>query len=424
MNYSDIKRFIVNICFSLLLLLGVSCKSQRGLLINVNEHGVIPVKKNSETDEEKNVRYLKIKELFQYAITNASNLYFPKGLYDVGNRNFPFRTPESDTTDNLLDCRNIIIYGEKGSILKTSSVFGADVLQLNRVKNITFRNFEITATLQSYEKSGSNGISITNGFDNITLENIYIHDLPGVDKNTWIDGGKGLTVQRDSSSNAFMGSLTAKNIRVENSAYGFRMDTNHVSAILEQSNTIKIDLDMIVSKAFQGFSIEFGKATANISPEVKLNIKAAVQLNNCQQYVRFARVIGGDFDFRVFRTESYEQVMRDNQNNRWSRAHDGVFAFLSNYTKNARVSIVGEVGEVDDKIWIGAVGSIVEPFNLKNRTENNFFNFDITGLSKNEDIRVIKWAGESLHHNNIIISKQTTKKLPPDFLSNNNRIWR
>ena len=419
MHYKSIFTFYI-LLFTILL--ETNCNAQALLSINVSHKEIYPIK-GTETDEQKYERWSKIKTLFHYARNNKINLFFPTGVYDVGNRNFPFRTNDDVETDELLDCGNIIIYGEGGTVFKTSSVYGADVLQLNKVKNITFKNLEITAELQKYEKSGSNGISLTNGFDNITLENINIYNLPGVDKETWVDGSKGLTIQSDIGSKGYMGSLMAKNIRVENVAYGFRMDTGHVSDILKNHKTIKIDLEMTVKKAFQGFSIEFGKSLNNISREIELDINAKINLANCQQYIRFARVIGGNYEFKLDNSQTYKQSLKDNNNKNWVKSHDGVFGFLSYYTKNAKVYISGKVGEVDNKIWIGAVGSIVEPYNLKNRTENNIFNFDIDGKAKSDDIRIISFKGESLHNNEITLSKKTTKKIPKEFYSNSNILF-
>lgn len=198
------------------------------------------------------------------------------------------------------------------------------------------------------------------------------------------------------------------------------MDTGYVSDFLDKYKTINLDLDLNVEKAWQGISIEFGKATKNIIKDSKLGIKIKAELKNCQQYVRFARVIGGNYTFYLVRTQSYDQVMRDNNNKLWVKESDGVFGFLSYYTKSANVVMTGDVGEVDNKIWIGAVGSITEAFNLRNRTEHNTLNFDITGSSKKEDIKIISWQGESLHYNQINVSKRTTKKIPADFLKNNN----
>lgn len=417
------KKVSVRSVFIFLSLLAFSffhAQKKKARFINVNTKGILPTISASETDEQKHARYTQILDLFNYARKNKINMFFPAGTYDVGARNFPFRTLESIKTDQLLDGGNIVVYGEKGTVFKTTSNDGADVLQLNKIKNITFRNLDITATLLAFNKSGSNGISITNGFDNITLENIHIYNLPGTAQGTWIDGAKALTIQADVGSTSYMGSVTAKNISAENVGYGFRMDTGHVSDVMKNFKTIKIDIDMSVKKAFQGFSLEFGKSLNDIPPNDKLNIKINAKLIDCQQYVRFARLIGGSYNFIFENTQPYDQKSVDYAGNKWLQESDGIFGFLSYYTKNAKVTINGNVGDVDNKIWIGAVGSIVEPYNLGNRTERNIFNFNIEGVARNEEIRIIEYDGESLNNNIINITTKTAKEIPEKLRRNNN----
>ena len=165
-----------------LMFFHLSCKSQSYTTINVIDAGVFPQYNKNETSQEKSLRFEKIDKLFRYAIKHKVNLFFPAGIYDIGNHNFPFRTPNSAYAvkrSSLLDCGNITIKGGKGTVFKSSSLYGADVLQLNQIKNIRFKNLEITATVKDLSRSGSNGISITNGFDNIILEDIYIRFTRG-----------------------------------------------------------------------------------------------------------------------------------------------------------------------------------------------------------------------------------------------------
>ena len=127
------------------------------------------------------------------------------------------------------------------------------------------------------------------------------------------------------------------------------------------------------------------------------NIRVNADLTDCQQYVNFVRVIGGTYNFTFHRNQTYAQVLRDSKNNLWSSSDGRVLGFLSGYTKNAVISIKGNVGEVDNKMWIGVARSIDEPFNLKNRTENNLIDLDIDGVSKLDDIRIISYKGESIN---------------------------
>ncbi len=398
-------------------------KADNNSVINVQKFGVYGRINPSENATVKYDRWLKLKTAFEYCIKTKSDLYFPKGIYDVGERNFPFR--EDDLNSNVLrDCNGITIFGAgRGTLLMTSSSRGADVLQLNMLKNLTIKNFDITAELSSEIESGSNGVSITNGYDNINLENLYIYNLPGIDRIGYIDGGKGLTMQFSANRKTIKGGFKATNITVDNCAYGFRFDAAHVSDLLREHMNIVIN-NLIVNKAYQGFSMDFGEASENIRVNSELNVDVSASLSNCQQFVRFSRVIGGVYNFEVHKTGNKKETLKDNKNKVWKKDDTRLFGFLSNYSKNTTVSIIGDVGEVDEKIWIGAVGSIDEPFNLKNRTENNLFTFDISGNSTNTDVKIIKYKGESIHNSEINVSKRTINisNIPQEFKINNNKL--
>ena len=375
--------------------------------INVQQFQVFPMKNLNETDALKYDRWLKIKNAFDYCIDKGFDLYFPKGVYDVGARNFPFQNV-GVLTGVLKDCKGITIAGDgRGTLLKTSSELGADVLQLNLVKNLTIKNFDITAELFSTKRSGSNGISITNGFDNINLDNIFIYDLPSIDKGNYIDGGKGLTLQFDPNIKSVKGRLTATNIKVNNCAYGFRFDAASVSDLLKENINIKIQME--AERAFQGFSMSFGAPTENVKTDSKLIMDVDAVLINCQQYISFSRVVGGNYKFTVDKTISNSNINKDKNNKIWYKGDQLFFAFLSNYSKDTNTSIKGNVGNVDTKIWMGAVGSIIEPFNLKNKTENNNFNFDIGGKSSDEDFKLIEYQNNSINNSKIIFSPRTLK---------------
>lgn len=392
--------------------------------INVRDHGVMPSSRDLESEKEKYERWCRINEVFRYSINYGLNLYFPKGIYDVGDRNFPFRVDEGKSTNDLLDCNGIVIYGERGTIFKTSSKSGADVLQLNMVKNISFKNLEITATTEPGSAAGSNGISITNGFDNIVLENIDIYDLPGVDKGYWIDGGKGLTIQSSQNSDVYKGSVIAKDILVRNCAYGFRVDTNHISDMFKFYKTFKLDLNIKVIKAYQGISIEFGPSKKNLPANALLDLKVNANLLDCQQYVNLNRVIGGEFKCVCSRSESYDSVLKNKNNDIWSSKDGRVFGFLAGYAKRTKVYITGDVGLVDNKFVLGVIGEIIEPYNLKNVTEDNFFDFDLAGLSKtSQDVRIVSYDGKSLNNNIIRMSRRTAKIVPPEIFEKNEFHW-
>ena len=372
-------------------------------IISIVDYGVDGVEHKNESQNDKYNRYVKIKKAFEVAVETKRDLLFPKGVYDVGNRNFPFRTGEDVLGDELLDCKGITIYGEKGTIFKTTSDYGADVIQLNKVKNLTIKNLEITAVLKNFTKAGSNGISITNGFDNIYLENISIYNLPGVALECDVDGSKGFTIQTSKNNKAFKGKIVAKKIEVKNCAYGFRFDALSISDMLDFEKTMSLDLEIKVKNAFQGISLEFGEATKPLSRKNSaMRIKVNAVLDNCQQYARFSRVFGGVYNI---------STSKSNANYRYDNTNDKRrFGIVANYIKNASVNIKGNVGTVDTKFLIGAVGSIVEPYGLGNKTENTLFSIDLLGVSTKSDFTLIEYNGESIHNSKINITEKSMTK--------------
>ena len=94
---------------------------------------------------------------WNYAYPIGANLYFPSGTYVVaGERSFPFNQG-SGTITSLLDCNNMTIFGDgPSSILKTVSINGADVLQLNGLKNFHVRDLQVQSVVTG-TAAGSNG---------------------------------------------------------------------------------------------------------------------------------------------------------------------------------------------------------------------------------------------------------------------------
>lgn len=398
----EIIKILFLMFFYLLLIKNVEGKNFGVDFINVENFGVKPVLNPNETQKEKYNRWLNIQFAFDYCIKNGFNLYFPSGIYDVGIRNFPFRSSQIQSK-TLLDCKSIIIYGSgKSTIFMTNSNDGADVLQLNNLKNLTIKDISITAKLLSKNKSGSNGISITNGFDNINLENIFIYDLPGVDKNTYIDGGKGVTIQISKGNLSPKGVVNVKNVNVKNSAYGFKMDANQ-SDILNYSTTIKINISMTVENAYQGYSVTFAAPYMRFDNLAKLNITSVMKLINCQQYVRMSRVVGGKYNFILEKSQSYKT-------HNWMKKDLLSFALLGNYVKHVNLSIKGNVGKVDNKLMLGTIGSITEPFGIGNFTDNSVINFDVAGRSMNSEFYLIQYLGKSIQNSIINISNSNLDK--------------
>jgi hypothetical protein len=229
-------------------------------------------------DSAKN--YAAFVEIEAMCRANRWNLYCPGNVtaYDIGNNNFPFRNTVNTA---LRDYGGIRVYGDGAdTILKTTSNDGADVLQLNAVENLTIERLKVTAILTGTSGAGSNGISITNGGRNIHLD-VIAEDLPYVDKTSYLDGGKAISIQPSSSTNPLeniTGRVIARRV-----GYGFGMDIVNDARI---NNPIKgIDIYVYCDTAYRGVVLS-GTANNSAVPSNGLSWGVTVRGTtiNCQQH--------------------------------------------------------------------------------------------------------------------------------------------
>lgn len=316
---------------------------------------------------------------FIAGVATGKAVYFPAGVYNVVNKNFPKQA----------DFGGIVIYGDgRKSILKTTSVTGADVLQLNVVANVTFRDLAITATLTGLLGAGSNGISMTNGCQNISLFNIHCFDLPYVDQGTFGDGGKAFTLQT-----GILTTRANKNIKIVscsavNCLYGYGMDAPFDHAA-NSSYFQGIDIDIFTERCYRGIVlslagpvIAIGTAGATISHKIRHTSL------NCQQDVVLGRAWGVQYDGVILKSEP-------------SNAHDG---WLTNDTKVLPMDIISarlcqikanvRVTDVDSILRTGG-GTFSDPgANYTGRTQQ--CQFEITAdysIVRNAEIEIVNAGG-------------------------------
>lgn len=240
----------------------------------------------------------KISAIESFVFSNQWNAYFPAGTYDVGNNNFPFRNTVNTA---LKDYGGVVIYGDgTETVFQTTSNDGADVLQLNAVQNIRFKDIKVTAVLTDTIGAGSNGISLTNGGKNIELD-VVCENLPYVDATSYLDGGKALTIQPGTSTNG-LENIKA-NIVARNVGYGFGMDINNDALI---NAPIKgVDVKIFCDGAYRGVSLS---GTANSSTVPSSGLEWGVRVRgttvNCQKHYISDRAWGADVALSVMNTQS------------------------------------------------------------------------------------------------------------------------
>lgn len=286
-------------------------------------------------------------EAFRWCVANVRNLWLPSGIdYTMqSDRNYPIR---NTTQPTLMDCKNITVFGDGWStLLKTHSVGGADVLQLNCLKNIHFRNLAITSTQSGFDGAGSNGISITDGWENITVKNVLIFKLPYIDKGVGADGGKGVTFQSDGTSNpcgfADIDVMTVE--CVQGVGYEYKP-----SQFLTKGPDVRIRLT--AHKCYAALTIGGPPAEGSIPVGASMGLTADVVSRNCQHDMFIARGYGFKANIRVESTEAAYNKIRRPDGVRWLTGDGLCYGLKINMMQSAFIDVTGWKGACDSLYYI------------------------------------------------------------------------
>jgi hypothetical protein len=364
--------------------------------VSVKDFGV----KGDGTDE-----YVNIKKAWDYCILKGKNLYFPAGVYSCGANNFPFKNPAFPAT-TLLDCGNITILGDgPATVLKTVSPAGADVLNLNFVKNLHFRNFLISADLTAFAGSGSNGISIVGAFDNLTFDGIICRNLAYVDKAAYLDGGKAFTIQPGTPT-ADCGTVKARIIAI-GCVYGAGLEVDLVNWGAKKH---AIDIDIVAENCYQGVIFSAGASSGALTNGMTMGYRVRAQLVNCQRSVVIARAHGVNIEAAIVTTLSAAARRLNPSGIAWNSVDSTVDGFTCTYAKNSRVSITGDVGGCDYKLQIG--GATAGSSGIGGATEYCDFYFDLGGTSTTADFNLIDSGGNTLKNSRLYASSTTLTTIP------------
>lgn len=350
---------------------------------------------------------------WNYAYPIGANLYFPAGTYLVsGERSYPFGQG-SGTITSLLECNNMTIYGDgPSSILKTSSVNGADVLQLNGLKNFHARNLQILSVV-SGSTSGSNGISITGGFDNLTFDNIWMKNLAYVDRTTYIDGGKAFTIQPPSEANPIlMGSIKATNLFADGCVYGAGYEPDNDLALIQP---VSIDIDIVVSNSRQGMVFSSGSATSTLAANSVSGVRIRMQSINNMQDVVVSRCFGIDVDCQIVQTKTAAQLLLSYQGTAWTAADTtaSVIGAIIQYAKNSKISVYGNKKNCYYKASIG--GASEGSSGLSGATDQCDIYLDITGTASSTNVQYNDAGGNIMNNSRLYCTTSTTTTLPIQF---------
>jgi len=329
---------------------------------------------------------------WDYCLANGKDLFIPAGTYKQTANNFPFGRINGLTPASLLDCKDITIYGAgPATVLRTDSVNGADVLQLNGAKNLHIRNLKVTGTI-SGSGAGTNGVSVTGGFDNVTLDHIWCEDLPSLDKTIYIDGGKALTIQTPVAGQMVeCGTLKATNIFAKGCVYGFGLELDLLAASTKKTS---IDLDIVAEDCRNAVIVSAGAATAAIPDNWTMGVKVRAQAINCMQDVGLYRAHGVDVECQVITTKTKEERILNYNGVKWFAADTvaNVVALYAGYAHNSNVLMTGNKGECASIAQIG--GAAAGSSGLPDASDKSQFCIGVLGTSASGDIVEINAEGD------------------------------
>ncbi|MBX3580117.1 MAG: hypothetical protein KF723_23180 [Rhizobiaceae bacterium] len=333
--------------------------------------------------------------------------YFPKGRYEVsGQRNLPFR---QEIVTDLLDCGGISILADgPDTVFATNSADGADVFQLNGMDNFGIRGFPtITAVLGDGDLYGSNGVSITNGFDRLYIEVECVH-LPSLDKTSYGDGGKGVTFQPYTTTEK-CGSAVVKVI-ARGCLYAFGADL-----ILETvaANSMAIDAEVFAEDCYSACTIACPAAVEAIPGGLSMGIKVRGYAINCQRDLDLNRVHGVDVELDVLTTKSKSARTKSPEGVDWITSDTVVEAVRVGYAHFSSIAVRGNKGACDYKARIG--GTSAGSSGLTGATKASELLADLGGTPAIAPVAALDSGGDVASDSTIAITSRTASSVPDEF---------
>lgn len=353
--------------------------------------------------------YAAVVKAWNYVLSAKKDLLFPAGKYDIGADSFPWR--QQGAVSSLLDCFDICIYGDgPSSIMMTTSLNGADVFQLNGVKNLHFRNMSITAELTGSAGAGSNGISVTGGWDNVSVLDVWVYDAPSLDKTSYVDGGKALTFQPPGGGSAVTCGAFEARIFVRGCAEGVGVELDLSTA---STKNMTIDVDITAEDCFYAVKVVGAEATAALPVGMTTGVTIRAQAINCQKDLILNRAHGVDVEVQVV-TNKTEAARRLNPSgSTWFAADTVVESVFCGYAKNSRVQVTGNKGACAYKARIGA--TTAGSSGLGGQTEYSDIYLDIGGTASVADIDEVNSGGSTMSNSCLFASNVTCTTLPAAY---------
>ena len=380
-------------------------------LVSVKQFGVL----GDGSDE-----FTKITAAWDYCLANGKDLYFPSGVYSSGIYSMPFGRINGLPPASLLDCKNITIYGDgPTTILRSDSIDGADVLQLNGAKNLHIRNLAVKASI-SGSASGSNGVSVTGGYDNITLDHIWCENLPSLDKTVYVDGGKALSIQTPvSGQTVTCGKLKATNIYAKGCVYGFGLEVDLLAA---STMPTSVEVDVVAEDCRDAVVISAGEATAAIPASWTMGVKVRAQAINCMRDVNLARAHGVNVECQVITTKTDADRILNPQGVKWlaSDTISSVEGLRCTYAHKSSVVIYGNKGNCSYKASVGAATAGAS--GLTAATWQSQISVSLAGTASTADFGAVDSGGNVTSECTLVTTGSTSAPVSDHYLPSRNNV--
>ncbi len=339
-------------------------------------------------------------------MANGFDLKIPAGRYKISGN---WSLGAALGAAALRDCKGVTIHGDGPDTVIFSQALdgkGADVIQINSAKNLRIRHLALESVVVDFTGAGSNGISITNGFDNILIEDIFCKNLPYVDKTTYLDGGKAITVQSDVASTLNHGVLRVESLYALGCVYGFNVDAT-LDKWLGGTMSPSIIADVFADSCYSGIAISGFAVTPPFPDSSSCNVKIKATCKDCQTAITIVRFYGLSADVTILNTKTIANKRLNPDGGPWSTADNVVYGIYATSPINSLINVKGFIGECDYKITLGSVLDI--------KGDNNQILFDIGGTSLVSDIDPIIAGGNLLSNSMIEVSNATAASIPNDF---------
>ena len=347
-----------------------------------------------------------------YMRTEKVSIEFPDGWYEIGDKNMPWR----NTGSGLLDYHGAALFCTPNVTFATVSPNGADVFQFNAIKNLGIYGFpRLMGKLGVGATSGTNGVSVTNGWDNLDIE-IFGYQLPGVDATTFIDGSKTLTLQNGLTTNP-CGRLRAVVI-ADGCAEGFGFEPNLVTSLTKYTS---VDIEVHARNCYAGFKFVASEASSALTTSMTSGVVVRGSVTDCQHGSIIQRPHGVNVDIEIISSGKTSADKRLNPTGDYWLASDLIVEGATiNYVKNGNIRLHGNVGQCDYKLRLG--GASAGSSGLSGATEFSQINVDLGGTAAIIDLLSINSGGNSVKNSTITVSGNTSTTLPADWtsVSNNN----